>query len=363
MTPTLWIATRKGLFNARQIDGDWRLATEAAFLGEPVSILLPDPRDGALYAALRLGHFGCKLHRSRDGGVTWEEIATPAYPPKPEGHADATEWKLDTVWSLEAGGADQPGRLWAGTIPGGLFRSDNFGASWQLVESLWNVPERLQWFGGGYDFPGIHSICVDPRDSRCVLVAVSCGGVWLTQDDGASWQLLGEGLSADYLPPERIGDAAVQDPHRVQRCAGQPDQLWMQHHSGVFRSGDGGRSWRAVTDIAPSAFGFAVAVHPQDAEQVWLVPAMADAQRVPVNATLAVNRSTDGGAHWHAVWDGLPSPAWDLVYRHGLAIDDSGQLLGMGSTTGGLWLSADAGNLWQTLSTQLPPIYAVRWAA
>ena len=42
----------------------------AGFLAEPVSMMLEDPRDGALYAALHLGHFGAKLHRSRDAGRT-----------------------------------------------------------------------------------------------------------------------------------------------------------------------------------------------------------------------------------------------------------------------------------------------------
>jgi hypothetical protein len=59
---------------------------------------------------------------------------------------------------------------------------------------------------------------------------------------------------------------------------------------------------------------------------------------------------------------GLPQEhAYDLVYRHGLDVDASGNRLAMGSTTGGLWLSEDQGDSWRCLSTQLPPIYAVRF--
>ena len=54
--------------------------------------------------------------------------------------------------------------LWAGTMPGGLFRSTDRGKSWVLIESLWRHPDRNKWLGGGADIPGIHSICVDPRD-------------------------------------------------------------------------------------------------------------------------------------------------------------------------------------------------------
>ena len=86
-----------------------------------------DPRDGAIYAALDHGHFGVKLQRSDDDGETWTEIATPEYPPVPEGHelkpnpmsltADPIPWKLKLIWSIEPGSADQPGRLWCGTLP------------------------------------------------------------------------------------------------------------------------------------------------------------------------------------------------------------------------------------------------------
>ena len=66
-------------------------------------------------------------------------------------------------------------------IPAGLFRSDDRGATWQLVDALWNVPERAKWFGGGYDDAGIHSVSPDPRDANRIVVAISCGGVWDTQ--------------------------------------------------------------------------------------------------------------------------------------------------------------------------------------
>src|SRR5450830_1996804 len=217
MSDRAYIATRKGLFEAYRTHGAWLLDRQH-FLGDPVSMLLPDRRDGTLYAALHLGHFGAKLHRRDAGSSEWVEVAAPAFPEKPAGSSDPIEWKVRMIWSLAAGGPDQPGVLWAGTLPGGLFRSDDRGASWQLVESLWHAPERTQWFGGGYDTPGIHSICVDPRDSNSVLVAVSCGGTWLTTDGGATWQLRTKGMAARYMPPELAEQGAVQDPHRVVRC-------------------------------------------------------------------------------------------------------------------------------------------------
>jgi hypothetical protein len=360
MADRAYIATRKGLFELVRGPQGWQLQ-DKHFYGEPVSMVLPDPRDGSLYAALNLGHFGAKLHR-RDAGGQWKEIAVPVYPGKPEGSEDKTEWKLRQIWSLETGGPDQPGVLWAGTLPGGLFRSEDRGDNWQLVESLWNVEGRSQWFGGGYDVPGIHSICVDPRNSRSVLVGISCGGAWLTEDSGASWQLRTRGMAARYMPPEMQDLGEVQDPHRIVRCAGEPDVLWCQHHSGIWRSIDNGLQWNEIT--APlSSFGFAVAPHPKDGGTAWFAPAVADQQRVPVEAALAVNRTDDGGEHFVTERAGLPQEhCYDLVYRHGLAVAEDGKTLLMASTTGGAWLSENGGAQWRTISTTLPPVYAVRFA-
>ena len=137
MSDQLWVATRKGLLPYKRGARTWAPAGEH-FLGDPVSQVLVDARDGTVYAALNLGHFGCKLRRSDDGGASWQEVAAPAYPAKPTASADPTPWDLKLIWCLAAGGTEQPGVLWAGTLPGGLFRSADRGASWQLVESLWH---------------------------------------------------------------------------------------------------------------------------------------------------------------------------------------------------------------------------------
>lgn len=357
------LATRKGLFELSRTNSAWQIQ-EAGFLGEPVTMVLHDRRDGTVYAALNLGHFGVKLHRREQGAHSWTEIAVPAYPPQAE-RGDDVEWKLSMIWSLAAGGADQPGVLWAGTHPGGLFRSPDRGDSWELVQSLWNEPSRKEWFGGGYDVPGIHSICVDPRDSQCLLVGISCGGAWVTRNGGASWQASVSGMRAAYMPPQRAEDPAVQDPHLIAQCAAAPDVLWCQHHNGIWRTADGAASWQEIGPaVKPlvSDFGFAVAAHPRDPQTAWFVPAEADQRRVPAGAALCVTRTRDGGQSFEVLRNGLPQQhCYDLVYRHGLAVADDGDTLLMGSTTGGLWVSENGGDAWREISTTLPPVYAVRF--
>lgn len=368
MSDRLLAATRKGLFFIeRGANARWAIRN-VAFLGDNVSMVLPDTRDGTTYAALDHGHFGVKLHRSANAN-DWEACGVPAYPPKPEGVDDVNPmsqkpipWSLSLIWSLETGGPREPGALWCGTIPGGLFRSDDRGTTWKLVESLWNHPGRKQWFGGGRDLPGIHSICVDPRDSKRLLLGVSCGGVWETLDQGESWQVRASGMRAEYMPPEMQHEPNIQDPHRLVQCPAQPDQLWVQHHNGIFRSTDNSASWQELAGVAPAVFGFPVAVHPRDGNTAWFVPATKDEKRFPVDGKVVVTRTRDGGKSFETLTRGLPQEhAYDIVYRHCMDIDVSGDRLAFGSTTGSLWITENQGDAWTTVSNHLPPIYCVRF--
>jgi hypothetical protein len=356
MNDQLLIGTRKGLFDMRPSHGTWTIAS-TNFLGDPISMLLADRRDGTRYAAQALGHFGVKLQRSRDEGRSWQEIPAPAFP-----KSDTDGPSVSYIFCLEPGGADQPGWLWCGTIPGGLFLSKDHGESWSLNESLWNLPERKEWMGGGFDHAGVASICVDPRDSDHVTVGVSTGGVWVTHDGGKSWNASAEGMYAEYFPPPRHLAPEVQDVHRLVQCPAAPDTMWAQHHNGVFRSTDAARSWQEVTTIRPAKFGFAVVVHPTDPNTAWFVPGVKDECRIPVDARLVVARTRDGARSFDVLTEGLPqSHAYDLVYRHGLAVDNSGTRLAMGSTTGHLWVSENAGDNWSLVAGHLPPIACVRF--
>jgi hypothetical protein len=363
MAKELLVSTRKGLFRIARGASGWKVE-DVAFLGHAVSLALPDGRDGARYAALGLGHYGVKMRKSRDGGKTWDDLPAPAFPKRP-GDTDISSdtlpdgkpwpWRVEQIWSLEAG--TERGEILCGTIPGGLFRSADGGASWELVRSLWDMPERRSWFGGGAELPGIHSICVQ---RGTIIVGVSCGGAWRSADGGASWEVASRGMFAEFMPPERRDDPIIQDPHRIAQCPSAPEVLWAQHHNGVFRSTDGARSWSSIA-ASPSVFGFAVAVHPREPDTAWLVPAVKDDARVPVDAKVVVSRTRDGGRSWDVLRRGLPQEnAYDIVYRHALDVDETGDLLAFGSTTGSLWISEDQGDTWASLH-HLPPVYAVRF--
>jgi photosystem II stability/assembly factor-like uncharacterized protein len=352
----LYVATRKGLFTATRGAHGWELH-DPAFLGAPVTAVLPMSAE-EVYAAVGHGHFGAKLHRSRDGAKTFAEITTPRYP---EGVAEEKDLfgrvipgSLQQIWTMEGDAR----ALFCGTLPGALFKSTDRGESWQIVRSLFDRPERKQWMGGGYDYPGIHSIVLD---GNRVVLAVSSGGVWRSDDQGETWENCGHGLFNEYMPPEKKYDLVNQDPHRLSRCAASPDVMWIQHHNGAFHSSDGGRTFEQIHP-KPSHFGFAVVAHPRDPQTAWFVPAIKDEQRVPVGAAMAVSRTRDGGRSFEVLREGLPQKhAYQLVYRHGLDIDPGGEVLAMASTTGALWISEDQGDSWATVSKDLPPVYAVRF--
>jgi hypothetical protein len=365
VSDTLLVSTRKGLFEVRRHASGWSI-DRTSFLGDNVTLAMADVRDGNWYAALDHGHFGAKLHRSEDDGASWVEVGTPTYPPKPDDEPDVgadgrpVRWALDRIWALSPGGADRSGEIWAGTIPGGLFRSRDRGESWQLIDALWNHPDRKRWFGGGADRPGIHSVLVDPRDSGRILVGVSCGGVWETTDDGASWTVRASGMKARFMPPDQVDDPVIQDPHLVVACPTKFDQLWAQHHCGIWRSRDGAKTWVEVEEAGPSTFGFAVAVHPRDPETAYFVPGISYQHRVPVDGRLVVTRTRDGGRSFDVLRKGLPQDhCYDLIFRHALDIDQSGNRLALGSTTGNLWVTEDGGDSFMLVSQHLPPIFAV----
>ncbi|MGB0748364.1 MAG: WD40/YVTN/BNR-like repeat-containing protein [Magnetospiraceae bacterium] len=365
MSDLLHVSTRKGLFTVARGAAGWRIGS-IDFLGDNVSLTHLDPRDGRLYAALDHGHFGVKMHRRT--GDRWEELPAPAYPAPPEGETEkdmwgrTLEWKTARIWALQSGGADQPGLLWCGTLPGGLFTSADHGESWEMVRALWDHPKRKYWMGGGADLPGIHSILIDPRDANTVCVGVSTGGLWITRDGGATWHEHGQGMRAEYVPPELTHEPVAQDVHCAVQCPAAPERVWVQHHNGIFISDDGGAHFREITDVQPSTFGFPVAVHPTDPETAWFVPAQKDEFRYAKDGKVVVSRTRDGGKTFETLTEGLPQEnAFDLVYRHALALDETGDRLAFGSTTGNLWVSEDQGDHWSCISNTLPPIHAVRF--
>lgn len=387
MTDTIWLGTRKGTFAVeRGAGGRWSVKL-AGHAGQGSNFVTRDPSSGVVWAALGHGHWGAKLSRSDDGGATWRDASQIRYPedarylappmPDESGAMGATVLKDATLLKLWMIAFGAPGQVYVGTIPGGLFVSEDGGESFALNRPLWDHESRggdlskgasedahTHWFGTpaseGEFAPGIHSIVVDPRDPKRVMVAVSTAGVLETRDGGATWRSRNRGMINDYLP-----DPTAEwghDPHFVTICRSDPNHVWQQNHAGVFYSADGAETWQHVSRPESGVrFGFPVAVDDEDGRCAWVVPGKADMQRTTIDGALFVARTRDGGASWEPLRTGLPQDhAYDVVYRH--ALDNAGELVAFGSTTGNLFVSADRGDSWECVANYLPPIYSVRFA-
>ncbi len=354
----LLIGTRKGLITYKLSQGSKWKYHDTQFLGIPVTIATIDKNTGYWWALLDHGHWGCKVHRSKDG-KNWEELEAPKYP-EGEEIKDGVPASTKLLWAFSNGGQDRPGTVYVGTEPGGLFKSTDNGDNFELVKGLWDHPSRKeQWFGGGRDHPGIHSILVDPTNSDHVYIGISCAGVFETWDGGDSWHPMNKGLKADFLPDpdSEIG----QDPHLVDWCKTNPKVMWQQNHCGIFRTIDGGQSWSDITEKDGIAnFGFAVAAHETNPDVAWVVPGVSDVMRVAIDQSLCISRTDDGGKSWKHFRKGLPqATAFDITYRHALAL--TGETLVFGTTTGNLYLSENEGESWSTLSNNLPMVHSVEF--
>ncbi len=359
MLPTVLLGTRKGFMAWHFENNQWKVEN-LSFEGQPVSIAYADDRTGTWWAALDHGHWGVKLHRSKDRGKTWEEMKAPAYPEGAE-IKDGIPASTRYIWAMSHGGKKFGSRLWIGTDPGGLFLSEDEGNNFQLVESLWNHPTRKEgWFGGGRDQPGIHSIVVDPRNENRIHIGISCAGVFESTDAGQSWEIRNKGMNADFLPDPNAETG--YDPHILVAAPSNPDILWQQNHCGIFRSVDNGKNWIDIGEKeGPARFGFAIAVAEDNPDQAWVAPASSDMTRTAINGALCICRTDDGGKTWKQLRNGLPQEnCFDIVYRHALA--SSGESLMFGTTTGNLFFSADRGESWQTISNYLPMVYSVQFA-
>ncbi|HTI12689.1 MAG TPA: hypothetical protein VL832_29155 [Puia sp.] len=355
---TLLLGTRKGLIAYHFHNNRWQVEN-LSFEGVPVSIAYADPRNGTWWASLDHGHWGVKMHRSKDRGHTWEEVAAPSYPEGEEVKAGVPA-TTRYIWSMTQGGMNQHSKLWIGTDPGGLFVSEDGGDSFQLVESLWQHPSRKEgWFGGGRDQPGIHSILVDPRDENHLHIGISCAGVFETADGGRTWEVRNKGLKADFLPsPDtEIG----HDPHILAATPSDPDTIWQQNHCGIFRSVDSAKNWQDISQPeGPARFGFGIAVADDNPDQAWVAPANSDMTRTAIKGSLCICRTDDGGKSWKDLRKGLPQEnCFDIVYRHALAC--SGETLAFGTTTGNLFFSPDRGENWQVINNYLPMVYSVQF--
>jgi photosystem II stability/assembly factor-like uncharacterized protein len=355
----MMVGTRKGLWigTSDTAGGEWTWS-HPHFPMEEVYSCLVDTRGGTtrLLAGTGSPHWGPHVYRSDDLGETWQETPNVMVLPEDAGMG------VQQVWQLWPGGQAEPDVVYAGTQPSALYRSEDRGETFELVRSLWDHPHRPQW-GAGFGGQAIHTILPHPTDASRMVVAMSTGGVYRTDDARESWSPANVGIAAGFMPEGQQYPEFGQCVHKVTRHPDHPDRLYAQNHGGVYRSDDGADSWVPIGESLPSDFGFPVVVHPQEPETVYVFPNGAGESRFPPDGKARVWRSRDTGSTWEELGKGLPDAFYAAVVRDAMCADDAlVPGLYLGTRCGNVFVSTDGGDSWDEVVSYLPDVVVVRAA-
>jgi photosystem II stability/assembly factor-like uncharacterized protein len=352
----LMVGTTKGAFLFRS--GPARRLWERGgphFPGHAVYAMAYDGRAGRqrIWAAPESMHWGSVMRSTDDFGKTWSEGEKGKVR-----FPEDTGKSLQRIWQI-AGRDDDPGTMYCGVEPAALFESRDAGQTWSLNRGLFDHPHRARWEPGGGGLC-LHTVLPHPADPRKMHVAVSTGGVYRTDDGGRSWRTAHQGVRADFLPDKH--PEFGQCVHKVVRHRDRPDVMFLQNHWGLYRTDDAGDRWTDVAHGVPSDFGFAMAIHPHEPDTVFIVPLEADTFRCAPEGRLRVYRTTDGARSWQPLTRGLPQKdAFETVLRDALCTDTLPRAgVYFGTRSGKLFGSRDGGGRWSAITEGLPPVLCVR---
>jgi photosystem II stability/assembly factor-like uncharacterized protein len=379
------VGTRKGAFVLTS-DGKrdkWEVSGPH-FAGWELYHLKGSPADpNRIYASQTSGWFGQIIQRSDDGGKTWHQPGTPPGEPttapdgSPKGESnkfaydaaaapltthqwyDGTQhpWEFKRVWHLEPSHTD-PDTVYAGVEDAAIFRSTDGGQNWKELPGLRGHGTGPKWQPGAGGMC-LHTLILDPSNSKRMYVAISAAGAFRTDDGGATWKPINRGLRSQYIPDQ---DAEVG--HCVHHIAMHPERpavLFMQKHWDVMRSDDAGDKWKEVSGNLPTDFGFVIDVHAHEPETIYVVPITSDSLHYVHEGKLRVFRSHSGGNEWEALTKGLPQKdCYVNVLRDAMAVDSLDKCgIYFGTTGGQVYASADAGDSWNPIVRDLPAVLSV----
>ena len=263
------VGTKKGLFVLEGSVAAKRPELRGPFFpGMPINAALVDRRTKTprVMAVPSSPWFGTTIQVSKDLGKKFKPTkSAPAF-------AADDGRTLKNVWSLAEGGDGKD--YLCGVEPAALFRSGDGGDSWEKVPGITDHPHARQWQ------PGNGGLCMHTilHHGGALHLGISTGGHYASRDGEQSFAPENAGVGAGFAP-NRFPEYG-QCVHKIAAHSDRPQRLYMQNHGGfpddpslgVLRSDDSGRSWQSIAKGLPSDFGFPIAVHPQSADTVYVVP-------------------------------------------------------------------------------------------
>lgn len=315
-----------------------------------------------LYASQATDWFGQVIHRSDDGGKSWETVGNEfVYEGETGTHqwydGSPHPWEFKRVWHLEPSLTDAD-TIYAGVEDAAIFRSTDGGLTWRELPGLRGHGTGPDWSPGAGGLC-LHTILLDPQNPDRIFVAISAAGAFRTDDGGDTWLPINQGLKSEYIPDpdSEIGHCV----HRIALHPSRPNVLFMQKHWDVMRSDDAGDNWYEISGNLPSDFGFVVDVHAHEPETIYVLPIKSDSEHYPPEGKLRVYRSRTGGNEWEALTNGLPqSDVYHNVLRDAMAVDGLDPCgIYFGTTGGQVYGSADGGDNWAAIVKDLPRVLSV----
>jgi photosystem II stability/assembly factor-like uncharacterized protein len=354
------VGTMKGafVFSSDASRKRWKVGGPYS-IGSPVYAMAYDGRDGRhrLWWAQQSFRWGCSLVSSDNYGKTATE---------PERYSvkspESSGLTLKNIWQINVpSGEEDKNTLYCGVEPSALFVSRDAGQSWSPVKGLLEHPHRAKWTPGGGG-QCLHTIAPHPADRKRMIIAMSTGGAYRTNDGGETWQARNQGVRAEFNP-EKYPEFG-QCVHKIARDPKNPDRLYLQNHWGLYRSDDDGDTWKDIANGVPSDFGFAMVAHPHDADTAYIVPIESDEYRCTPEGKLRVYRTRNGGKSWEPLTRGLPQKnALETILRDSMAADSLDPAgIYFGTRSGKLFGSSDDGKSWQVILEGLPPVVCVKTA-
>jgi hypothetical protein len=330
--------------------------------GSDVYHVVADARHpGSLYAAANSAFWGPMVQRSLDWGKTWNEIATPLASVQKDRKPDTDPQHpqvrpLANLWHFEPGPAEDPDLIYLGADPHLLFRSTDLGSSWKPVASINDHPDRKVW-GPGNGGPCLHTILLDPRDARRMYIGMSSVGTFRSEDGGQSWTPTNKNVECPFLPKGKRFPVTGQCVHKVAIDGADADTFYRQDHGGIYVSHDRMDSWKRIGKPLGDDFGFGVASPSASPGIAYFV--RLDGYRV-TKQYFQVQEWNDRTRRWKMLVRPNSFPGRFCVLREGIATDTFDPPgIYVGTTTGQLFVSPDAGKSWQLLPYVFPEIRSV----
>lgn len=324
MTTHLYVMAGESLVHLQENKGDWSI--DVVDVGHRFLCLAADEKHlGRFYA----GTFDDGLFRSDDFGRTWEPVGT-----------GITSQRIPSVTVSPTEKYGDYSVVWAGTEPSGLFRSEDGGNTWTDSPTLLDIPSEPTW-----SFPPRpythHTKYIQPDiyEKERIFVGIELGGVMRSLDRGKTWE--------DRKPNSQF------DCHSLTMHEKAPGRVYEAAGGGYAETQDGGETWQTINDgLEPFTYLVHIAVDSGDPETIIASAARGarTAYRRETAETVIVRRS--GDEPWKIVSEGLPSSKGSMVYELLSHPGRSGLFYAVNNT--GIYKSTDSGVTWTSLPVEWP---------